>query len=182
MQRAFAPAGIAGQNKKQTRPRRRKGKRKMDTEYFAQRIQCSRTDKQDLTDNMRVLMELAHHARRFGLLDLDRVLTEDSARYADPFLRKAVAIILDIGDSAMVRKVLYNYIVSSNFSGRHFLKAVVTSETVIAMMNEMDLDYIFTFLVPSYFGLEMDGYLQSVYRSFKEEKRVRDSGGMIHNG
>lgn len=142
----------------------------LDTEYFAQHIQCSRSDKQDLSDYLQTLMEMALHARKFGLLDLEHLMTEEPGRFTDPFLRKAIAIILDNSDPQLVRRVLYNYILVSNYSGRHFLKAVVITETVIAMMAELDLDYIFSFLVPSYFGLDMDDFIQSLYRTFKANK------------
>lgn len=144
----------------------------MDTEYFAQKIQCSRTDKQDLLECVHILMELATHARNFGLLDLDRRMNIDPAKYSDPFLRKAINTIADISDPRLVRKVLYNYIVAGNFSGRHFLKGVVITETAIAMMLQQDLDYIFSFLIPSYFGLEFEGTIQQLYRQFKTTKNI----------
>ena len=144
----------------------------MDTNYFAQHIQCSRFEKQDLMDYIQILMELATHARDYGLLDLDRRIHSDPVRYCDPFLRKAVNLIADISDPRLVRKVLYNYIVAGNFTGGNFLKSVVITETAIAMMMQQDLDYMFSFLVPSYFGLEFDGVIQKMFREFKASKHI----------
>lgn len=144
----------------------------MDTNYFAQHIQCSRTDKQDLMDCVLILMELATHARDYGLLDLDRRMNSDPVRYSDPFLRKAVNMIADISDPRLVRKVLYNYIVTGNFSGRHFLKGVIITETCIAIMLQQDLDYIFSFLVPSYFGVEFDGDILQLFKDYKATKHI----------
>lgn len=144
----------------------------MDTEYFAQHIQCSRMDKTDLLDCVHLLMELATHARDFGLLDLDRRMNNDPVKFSDPFLRKAINTVADISDPRLVRKVLYNYIVAGNLSGRHFLKSVVITETVIAIMLQQDLDYIFSFLVPSYFGVEFEGAIQQLYMEFKSTKHI----------
>lgn len=129
-------------------------------------------DKQDLMDCILILMELATHARDYGLLDLDRRINSDPVRYGDPFLRKAINLVADISDPRQVRKVLYNYIVAGNFTGRHFLKGVVITETAISIMMQQDLDYIFSFLVPSYFGLEFDGVIQQLYKDFKSTKHV----------
>lgn len=144
----------------------------MDTNYFAQHIQCSRLEKQDLMDSVMLLMELATHARDYGLLDLDRRINSDPVRYGDPFLRKAMNLLADISDPRQIRKVLYNYIVSGNFGGRHFLKSVVITETAIAMLQQQDLDYIFSFLVPSYFGLEFDGVIQQLFKDYKSTKHI----------
>lgn len=146
----------------------------MNIEYMAQRMQCSRMDKEDLLDTVHLLMELAHHARNFGLLDLERRMNSNPGKYSDPFLRKAIGIIAEISDPDQVRKVLYNYIASGNFSGRHFLKNVVITETAAAMVVQMDPDFIFAFLVPSYFGLEFDAPIQEMYREFKKTKNIEE--------
>lgn len=137
-------------------------------------MQCSRMDKEDLMDMVRLLMELAHHARSFGLLDLERRMNSNPAKYSDPFLRKAISIIAEISDPEQVRKVLYNYITAGNFSGRHFLKNMVITETAAAMVMQMDPDFIFSFLVPSYFGLEFDATIQEIYRAFKKTKNIEE--------
>lgn len=139
----------------------------MDTEYFAQRIQCTRDDKEDCLPTVRQLLELAYASRDVGLLVMDEMV-QDKARYPDAFLRKAVQLTVEIADSEKIRKVLYNLIVTTKFmANHHFLKDVLITETMIALSQGEDLDYLFAHLLPSYFGLEYFSMVEQLYYDFK---------------
>lgn len=140
----------------------------IDTEYFAQRIQCTRDDKEDCLPTVRQLLELAYASRDVGLLVMDEMV-QDKARYPDAFLRKAVQLTVEIADSEKIRKVLYNLIVTTKFmANHHFLKDVLITETMIALSQGEDLDYLFAHLLPSYFGLEYFSMVEQLYYDFKE--------------
>ncbi|MCI8442677.1 MAG: hypothetical protein HFG27_09130 [Provencibacterium sp.] len=141
--------------------------KEMDTEFYAQRIQCSRTDKQDLLDVVWQLMELGHVRHSFGLLDLDRRLNAEPLKYSDPFLRKAAALIVDYENEDRIRSVLYNYILAGNYSGPLFLKSIVITETLLAIKKDLSMDYIFIFLVPSLFGMDCESFILNLYDEFK---------------
>lgn len=142
--------------------------REMDTEYFAQHIQCTREGKQECLITVRQLVELAFAAQQSGLLKMDEMI-QDYARYPDPFLRKAVALAVEISNADQIRKVLFNFIITSKHLANHqFLSEVVITETICALSRGDDLDYVFTYLVPSYFGIEYEGMVVDVYRKYKQ--------------
>jgi len=142
--------------------------REMDTEYFAQQIQCTREGKQECLVTVRQLVELAFAAKQQGLLKMDEMI-QDPVRYPDPFLRKAVNMAVEISNAENIRKVLFNYIITSkHLANYQFLSEVIITETMCALSREEDIDYIFTYLVPSYFGIEYSNMAVDVYRKFKQ--------------
>ena len=132
--------------------------REMDTEYFAQQIQCTREGKQECLMVVRQLVELAFAAKQQGLLKMDDMV-QDQARYPDPFLRKAVNMAVEISNADNTSKHVANY---------QFLSEVIITETMCALSQEEDIDYIFTYLVPSYFGIEYSNMVVDVYYNFKQ--------------
>lgn len=139
----------------------------MDMEYFVQRIQCSRPDKQDCLVIVGQLMELSNFAHAYGLLDLDRRIHEDPVKFCDPFMKKAMSAIVDISNHALTQKILYTYLLSGNYTGQQFLKNVVIVETALAIQEDIPLDHIFSFIVPSYFGLDFEPFIKQLFREFK---------------
>ncbi len=144
----------------------------MEMEFLSQRLQCSRTDRMECLPIIRQLMEMATCAHDFGLLDLDKRIHKDFIKYSDPFLRKAVSCIVDINSSDLVRQVLYNYIASGNYTGAQFLKNIVVAETVMAIQRDEDHDHIFSFLVPSLFGLDFETNVAELYKEYKQSRGV----------
>lgn len=138
----------------------------MDTEYVAQRLQCSRTDKQECLGMVRDLLELAFFARERGLVELDRYVMDNRLRFCDPFLRKALSCLVDIGDRKLIERVLTNYILAGNYIGHQFLKNVAIMETILAIHDRSDLDHIFSFLIPSLFGLDSELDILMLYRQY----------------
>ena len=159
----------------------------MDTEYYIQHIQCSREGKQECFFTVRQLVELALTAREKGLLAMEGVI-RDYARFPDPFLRKAVNLVIDISNPSNIRRVLHNYIFTSNYTtNQRFLNAVLITETMLAVSQLEDLDYIFTYLVPSFFGMEYEEAVIDIYLEFKKDIRMaerlnEDDGDLIMNG
>lgn len=138
-------------------------------EYYTQRIQCPREAKQDCLPTVRQLVELAFTARKKGLLKMDEMI-QDHLRYPDPFLRKAVGLVVENSNAENIRKVLYNYILSTKHVANHeFLKDVVIAETMLALSKQENLEYIFHYLVPSYFGIEYEPMVVGVYKNYKQE-------------
>lgn len=146
---------------------------RIDAEYFAQRIQCSRDDKEECLYTVRLLIELAAKARDEGLLALDKMIEEQRSRFSSPFLRKAVQLVVDVGNTENIRKVLYNSIFSTNYFGRKFLTSVIITEAMLAIQRQEDMDYIFRFLVPSYFGMEFEVNAVAVYEKYRAARPVR---------
>lgn len=140
----------------------------MDTEYLAQNLQCTREGKQECLMTVRLLAELAFAAKQFGMLKMDEMI-QDEVRFPNAFLRKAVGLALDISDEDKIRKILYNYILSSkHIANYQFLSEIIITETVCALCASENLDYIFTCLIPSYFGIEYETMVVDVYRNYKQ--------------
>ncbi len=143
--------------------------REMDTEYFAQHIQCTREGKQECLFVVRQLAELAFAAQQYGLLKMDELI-QDTNRYPDMFLRKAVNMAVEIPDADKIRKLLCNYIMTSKQLTNHqFLSEIIIMETMCALSEEAGNDYIFNYLLPSYFGIEYEDMVVNVYRNYKQE-------------
>lgn len=142
----------------------------MSAEYFAQQIQCTREGKHETLPTVRQLVELAFAARSEGLLKMDDMVN-DYARFPDPFLRKAVNLVVEVANTDAIRQVLYNFILSSKrvANNNQFLNHVVITETMLAISRSEDLDYVFTYLVPSFFGVEYEREVVNVYRNYKKQ-------------
>ena len=141
-----------------------------NAEYFIQRIQCSRMDKQDCLYIVQQLMDIAFHVRDRGFIALDTYVQQDP-RFSDPFLKKAIACLVDIGDDSPVEKVLDNYIIAGNYTGGQFFKNVIIEETILAIHRGTDAIQIFSFLVPSFFGLECDTAVHDMFQLFMSQRR-----------
>lgn len=84
----------------------------IDTEFFVQHIQCTREQKMECLDTVRLLLDIAFTAREFGLLKLEELI-QDHVRFSDRFLRKAVNLTIEISKPENIREVLYNYLFTS---------------------------------------------------------------------
>ena len=101
-------------------------------------------------------------------------MVQDRNRFPDMFLRKAVGLTVEIADTERIGKVLYNLILSSKYVAKHhFLKDVLIAETMLAVSQGDDLDYVFAHLIPSYFGMEYAAAAEEVYRVYKQT-RIRE--------
>ena len=142
----------------------------MSAEYVIQRIQCSRMDKQDCLYIVQQLMDIAFYVRDRGFIALDNYVQQDT-RFNDPFLKKAVACLVDIGDDSLVERVLDYYIISGNYTGGQFFKNLVIEETILAIHRRIDATQIFSFLVPSLFGLECDSAVLDMFHLYMNQRR-----------
>jgi hypothetical protein len=147
----------------------------MSMEYLASRVQVTREGKQDCLYTVRQLVELAFAARDQGLLAMEKLI-DDRARFPDPFLRTAVQLVIDTSNQNNIRRVLYNYIhTTAAYKANHkFLEGIIITEAMLAISAGEDLDYLFIYLLPSYFGLEYADAVTDVYHGFKREL-VRDA-------
>ncbi len=142
----------------------------MNAEYVLQRIQCSRMDKQDCLYIVQQLMDIAFYVRDKGYVALDSYVQQD-VRFSDPFLKKAVACLVDIGNDELVEKVLDYYIISGNYTGGQFFKNLVIEETILAIHRRVDAVQIFSFLVPSLFGLESEAAVLDMFHVYMNQRR-----------
>ena len=142
----------------------------MSAEYFAQQIQCTREGRRETLPTVHQLVELAFAARSEGLLKMDDMVN-DYARFPDPFLRKAVNLVVEVANEESIRQVLYNFILSSKrvANNNQFLNQVVIAEAMLAISRSEDLDYVFTYLIPSFFGVEYEREVVNVYRNYKKQ-------------
>lgn len=116
------------------------------------------------------LVELAYAAREEGLLKMDS-LAEDTVRFPDPLLRQAAHLVAEISGADRVRKVLYNYILAGGIqSPQKLLNGIIIAEGMVAIGEGEDLDYIFTYLIPSYFGIDYHETVHEIYLRYKKER------------
>ena len=145
----------------------------MTAEYYTQRMQCTREEKLDCLPIVRELLALAFIVKEEGFLKMDEAL-RDPIRCQDKFLRRAAGIIVETANAENVEQVLYNLIFTSAEMGHYrFFKYILIAETMIALGKGEDMDYIFTYLVPSFFGLEYVDQVEELYYQAKREHLSR---------
>lgn len=141
----------------------------MTADYYTQRMQCTREEKLECLSVVRELLTLAFIVKEEGFLKMDEAL-RDPIRFQDKFLRRAAGIIVETADAESVEQVLYNLIFTSAEMGhRRFFKYILIAETMIALGRGEDMDYIFAYLVPSFFGLEYVDQVEELYYQAKRE-------------
>lgn len=141
----------------------------MDTEYFAQRLQCSRNDKEECLQVIPALAMVVFAAQG-GVRALNDMLDNNRnwQRRSTPFLNKSVQLYMDAKNAGQIRRVLYNTVLASNFSGPQFLQAVIVTEVMASLFEgEEDINFIFHFLVPSLFGIEYEAAAVEMYEKYK---------------
>ena len=112
----------------------------------------------------------AYAAREEGLLKMDS-LAEDTVRFPDPLLRQAAHLVAEVSGADRVRKVLYNYILAGGIqSPQKLLNGIIIAEGMVAIGEGEDLDYIFTYLIPSYFGIDYHETVHEIYLRYKKER------------
>jgi len=146
----------------------------MTSDYYTQHMQCTRDEKLNCLPVVRDLIYIAFTARDYGLLKLDDMI-HDTMRYRDKFLRRAASLIIESANMENVEDVLYNLIFnSSNMTNSAFFRSILIAEVMMAIGRGEDMDYIFTYLVPSFFGLE---YVEQVEKLYYQCKRDYMGGG-----
>lgn len=147
----------------------------MTADYYTQRMQCTREEKLECLSVVRELLTLAFIVKEEGFLKMDEAL-RDPIRFQDKFLRRAAGIIVETANEENVEQVLYNLIFTSAEMGhRRFFKYILIAETMIALGKGEDMDYIFAYLVPSFFGLEYVDQVEELYYQVKREHLSRMS-------
>lgn len=141
----------------------------MTADYYTQHIQCTREEKLECLHVVKDLLVLAFAAKEEGFLKMDELL-RDRFRFQDKFLCRAAGIVVETADQENVEEVLYNLIFTSSEMGNNkFFKNVLIAETMLALGRGEDLDYIFAYLVPSFFGVE---YVDQVEELYYQSKRA----------
>lgn len=140
---------------------------RMDTEYFAQRIQCSRNDKQECLQTIYIMAEFAFVTHGGGVHAIDDFLASKRSHNIGPFLENAIQIYMDAKSVEQLRVVLYNSIICSNLSGLQFLNSVIITEVLCALLENEDIDFIFSFLVPSFFGIDSEDSARQAFQNYR---------------
>lgn len=117
-------------------------------------------------DTVQQLLEIAFFAREKGVLALDEYCRKNRAHFSDPFLFKAVNCMFDIKDARLLERVLDNYIIAGNYNGQQFFRYIVIEEAVLAIYKRTDVDQLFSFILPSLFGLESEECVLEAYRAY----------------
>ncbi len=148
----------------------------MTADYYTQHMQCTREEKLDCLPVVRELVMLAYTVRDEGLLKLD-ALMRDKLHFHDKFLRRAASLVVETANVDNIEEVLYNLVFnSSDMSNSRFFRSILIAETMVAIGRGEDMDYIFAYLVPSFFGLEYVDQVEELYYQCKHEYLTRRAG------
>jgi hypothetical protein len=114
---------------------------------FAERVQCTQADRTRCLGLVADLVDLAAKARRLGLLSL--VDTIEGEQHF--LLQKGLQLIVDGVKPEVVRRILENYILSDNCSGRELLTRCLILEGIAGIQNGVNPKNIKEMLL-SFFG------------------------------
>ena len=142
----------------------------VNLEFIAQKLQCSRDDKYECLRIIPLLAEVEETYHRGGVVGLDKLLERNPKRYAMPFLKGAIQLMMDVKTENQLVTVLYNRVVTSKWSRAQFLSSIVITETMLAIFRKEDSDYIFNFLIPSFFGMDFEENVRVVYQEYRKRK------------
>lgn len=116
---------------------------------FAERLQCTQADRTQCLGLVADLVDLAAKARRLGLLSL--VDTIEGEQHF--LLQKGLQLIVDGVKPEVVRRILENYILSDNCSGRELLIRCLILEGIAGIQNGVNPKNIKEMLL-SFFGAD----------------------------
>lgn len=141
----------------------------MTSDYYTQHMQCTREEKLQCLPVVEDLILLSFIVKEQGFLKMDELMRSE-LKFQDRFLRRAAGIVTETANQQNVETVLYNIIFnSSDMSNNKFFKNVLIAETMIALGRGEDMDYIFAYLVPSFFGVEYVDQVEELYYRCKRD-------------
>ena len=114
---------------------------------FAERLQCAQTDQIQCLALLADLVDLAARARRLGLLSLVDTIEGDQHF----LLQKGLQLIVDGVKPEVVRRILENYILGDNCSGRELLVRCLILEGLAGIQNGVNPKNLEEMLL-SFFG------------------------------
>ena len=115
---------------------------------FAERLQCTQADRTQSLALVADLVDLAARARRLGLLSLVDTIEGDQHF----LLQKGLQLIVDGVKPEVVRRILENYILSDNCSGKELLVRCLILEGLTGIQNGVNPKNVKEMLL-SFFGI-----------------------------
>lgn len=134
----------------------------MDFE-LAQRAACTLDEKQQCIPIIKELFDISSEARTYGVLIFEEMLDE-----REFLLKKGMSYLLDGIDPEMVRKILYNYIYSSNATGVQLLRQILIAEGLL-LIQEGCNPHLLVDVLFSYLGEEANADAMLSYDAMKVE-------------
>lgn len=139
-----------------------------ETDFFMQRMQCTRTDKEESLALIEPL-HMFYNAYRRGINELDALLKNEMwIELSPPILIKAGELFTTAKSAEQIQHIVYNTIVASNYTGRQCFQGVIVAEIMTAIFEQYTSDYIFTFLLPSFFSIALERQAVERYNALKK--------------
>lgn len=148
----------------------------MNAEYLNEHLRCNRLEKEKCLEFVESLLNLVDMCMKNGLeeiMNLEDEINNNSA-YNMPLMRKGANFIVYGKEPELVQNLLYNYIISSNYKGKEFLKNLIAAETLISIQLGKDI-YSVIDLVSSYFGLEFYKDFEKIYNKYDEKYKITNN-------
>lgn len=108
---------------------------------------CTLEDKQNVISSLEKMIELSKIAHKEGLLSLENYVEKSESI----FLKTAIDLLLDGTEPQTLRKILLNYIMTSELTPKELLERVIYLEGTISLQNG-DYPWEMRKKLSSYFG------------------------------
>ena len=131
----------------------------------AEKMQCSRKEKDELVSLIDLLVQASEKSRREGLLALE----DDIDEYMHPLLKLGMQFVVDGTDPDIIQSILTSRILSENKRGRDFLEQIIICDGVLSIQSG-DNPRIIMVKCFSYLGEDADELLEK-YMSEEIESR-----------
>jgi AraC-like DNA-binding protein len=143
-------------------------------------------DKRDCLPTMELLLQMSEVSRNEGLLALESFKEKDD----NMILKKGIDMICDGCPPELVKQVLQNYVISSNYRGAELLKRILLSEIIPEIPKGFNPTIVRELLLSllgedfyeeafSYLGLEDDSYANTVEPYLKGEETWRPGTNLL---
>lgn len=141
----------------------------MDIYYIKEHIACTDQEKIACMKTVKLIRRLLKIGRRDGMSVLCEEIQRSSQFQRIPLFQIALPLFDVYTNEESMRKILENYIVLSNYSGKDLLEALIILEGFIGITKVENMKIIME-TICSYFGIDFrDKFYQSIKPSFLDE-------------
>lgn len=127
--------------------------------------ECNNNDKKQAIKTLDKIIELSRVSHKMGLLGLEEYIKHEES----PYLVKAIELLIDAVKPQQLRKILSNYIITSNLTPFKLLEHVLYLEGIL-LIQEGVYPWDIRKILSSYFG---DSYIIELKEYYHNENNLK---------
>ena len=144
--------------------------------YLKQNYEFTDEDKKNSLRTLEIMLEITQKVKKNGILSLE---TEVDS-YGNPFLRRAISLMVDGFDADQINSILEKHIIFGNYTGREILERLLIKDG-INLILQMHNAYSVCMNLSAFFGEDYIDEAERIYESFINSA-INKSYRQINNG